>query len=136
MFRASLVRFVVRLPGADRGRGGGAAVLGVHRPPVAVDETTYTEFGRAFPDPHGCVRGLPGKSPWAKGNVCAAQFIQWDEAIDGLRFLEQRFPRYLKLIDLRTQFGDHPECSGLDLMSAGLPREDLSRDRRDLYVVS
>ncbi|MGH2591754.1 MAG: M14 family zinc carboxypeptidase [Actinomycetota bacterium] len=103
--------------------------------PVAVDETTYTEFGRVFPDPHGCVRGLPGKSPWAKGNVCAVQFIQWDEAIDGLRFLEQRYPRYLQVINLRTQLGDNPEFTDLDLMSAGLPREDLSRDRRDLFVV-
>ena len=103
--------------------------------PVAVDDVTYTEFGRVFPDPHGCVRGLPLKSPWAKGNVCAAQFIQWEEAIGGLGFLEQRFPRYLQLIDLRTMMGDHPDFTGLDLMSAGLPRVDLSRARRDLYVV-
>jgi len=103
--------------------------------PVALDEVTYTEFGRVFPDPHGCVRGLPLKSPWAKGNVCAAQFIQWEEAIGGLGFLEQRFPRYLQLIDLRTMMGDHPDFADLDLMSAGLPRVDLSRARRDLYVV-
>jgi Zinc carboxypeptidase len=103
--------------------------------PVAIDETTYQQLGRVFPDPHGCVRGLPGKSPWAKGKVCAAQYIQWDEAIGGLRFLEARFPRYLQLIDLNTQFGDNPAFDDLDLRSAGLPREDLSRDKRDLYVV-
>lgn len=102
--------------------------------PVAIDETTYTEFGRVFPDPHGCVRGLPLKSPWAKGNVCAAQYIQWDEAIGGLGFLQERFPRYLQLLDLRTQFGDLEAFDDLDLMSAGLPRADLTRDRRDLYV--
>jgi hypothetical protein len=113
------------------GGGGGVSVA----TPVAVDETTYVEFGRVFPDPHGCVRGLPGKSPWAKGKVCAVQYIQWDEAIGGLRFLEQRYPRYLQVIDLNTQFGDHPEFTDLDLRSAGLPREDLSRDKRDLYVV-
>src|SRR6186713_2210249 len=90
--------------------------------PVAIDEATYTAYGRVFPDPHGCVRGLPTKSPWAKGNVCAAQFIQWDEAIGGLGFLEDRFPRFMQLIDLRTQMGDHPGFTDLDLRSAGLPR--------------
>ncbi|MGH2699594.1 MAG: M14 family zinc carboxypeptidase [Actinomycetota bacterium] len=103
--------------------------------PAATDENQYSVMGRAFPDPHGCVKGAPAKSPWAKGNVCAAQFIQWDEAIGGLKFLEQRFPRYLQVINLKTQFGDHPELLDEELQSAGLPREDLTRDKRDLYAI-
>ncbi|MGH2774432.1 MAG: M14 family zinc carboxypeptidase [Actinomycetota bacterium] len=103
--------------------------------PTASDENQYSVMGRVFPDPHGCVKGAPTKSPWAKGNVCAAQFIQWDEAIGGLEFLEQRFPRYLQVINLKTQYGDHPELSDEELQSAGLPREDLSRDKRDLYAI-
>ena len=103
--------------------------------PVATDEATYSIFGRVFPDPHGCVQGAPGKSPWAKGNVCAEQFVQWDEAIGGLKFLEQRFPRYVQLLNLKTMFGDHPEFLDEELRSAGLPRADLSRLKRDLYVV-
>jgi hypothetical protein len=103
--------------------------------PAAGDETQYQLMGRVFPDPHGCVKGLPGKSPWAKGQVCASQFIQWDEAIGGLKFLEQRFPRYLQVINLRTQYGDHPALSDEELQSAGLPREDLTRDKRDLYAI-
>jgi hypothetical protein len=103
--------------------------------PVASDENTYQLFGRVFPDPQGCVKGAPGKSPWAKGQVCAAQFLQWQETLDGLAFLEERYPRYLQVINLRSMFGDHPAFSDLDLRSAGLPTEDLSRDKRDLYVI-
>lgn len=93
-----------------------------------MDETTYQIYGRVFPDPQGCRRGLPLSSPWAKGNVCAVDFIQWDEALAGVRFLQQRFPRYIQLVNLR-------ELKGEEFRSAGLPREDLTRDRRDLYVV-
>ncbi|MGH2820866.1 MAG: M14 family zinc carboxypeptidase [Actinomycetota bacterium] len=102
--------------------------------PVATDDALYEAYGRVFPDPHGCVGGAPNKSPWAKGNVCAAQFVQWDEAIQGLTFLERRFPRYLQLVNLRTMLGDHPAFTNEELRSAGLPRADLTREKRDLYV--
>jgi hypothetical protein len=103
--------------------------------PVADDDTTYAAYGRAFPDPHGCVKGAPNTSPWAKGNVCATQFIQFDEALDGLRYLEQRYGRYVQLINLHEQYGDHPELTMEDLQTAGIPKEDLSREREDLWVV-
>jgi Zinc carboxypeptidase len=106
-----------------------------HAIPTASDDTTYAAFGRVFPDPHGCVRGLPGKSPYAKGAVCAAQFTQWDEALAGMKYLQQRFPRYLKLIDLYEAYKNDPAFAGEDLRSAGLPKEDMTRDKRDLYVV-
>ena len=57
--------------------------------PVATSEEAYQLMGRAFPDPHGCFTPTtPGKSPWAKGNVCAFQYLQWDDTIAGLEFLE------------------------------------------------
>ena len=102
--------------------------------PVATDNTTYAAMGRVFPDPHGCVRGAPRTSPWAKGNVCATQFIQWNEALDGLRFLQNKFPRFARLVNLRRQRDAVNEYAGLDMQSAGLPQTDLSRDRRDLHV--
>ena len=92
-------------------------------------DAEYTVFGRAFPDPHGCVKGAPATSPWAKGNACAIQFAQWQETLDGLAFLEGRFGRYMQVLNLCTQFGDLPEFAGLDFQSAGLPQVDLSRDR-------
>lgn len=101
--------------------------------PVAGDEATYQQYKRAFPDPHGCLDGAPGTSPWAKGEVCAVQFIQYQEALDGLEFLEDRFPRYLRLFNLRTQFEE--QFPGEEMQSAGLPRADLSRLRSDLHVV-
>jgi hypothetical protein len=100
----------------------------VQSTPAAPNETIYQVLGRVFPDPHGCVRGLPLMSPWAKGSVCAVEFVQWDEAISGIQFLQQRFPRYIELINLRDLMGE-------DFRSAGIPQEDLSRDKRDLYMI-
>ena len=36
----------------------------------------------------------PGESPWAKGNAAcrAADYIQYDEAVKGVEYLEKRFP--------------------------------------------
>lgn len=102
--------------------------------PVATDNTSYSAMGRVFPDPHGCIKGAPGTSPWAKGNVCAVQFIQWTEALGGLRFLQAKYPRFARLINLRKERDSVPEYQGLDMRSAGLPQADLSRDRRDLHV--
>jgi hypothetical protein len=103
--------------------------------PVAERDETYQAMGRVFPDPHGCLSGMPLASPNANGSACAAQFVQWDEAIAGLRFLAEKYPRYVQLINLRTQYGDHAEFANESLRSAGIPREDLSREQRDLYVV-
>jgi hypothetical protein len=103
--------------------------------PVAARDETYQAMGRVFPDPHGCVSGAPLTSPNANGNVCAAQFVQWDEAIAGLQFLAEKYPRYVQLINLRSQYGDHAHFANESLRSAGIPREDLTREQRDLYVV-
>jgi hypothetical protein len=103
--------------------------------PVATTEELYQVYGRVFPDPHGCLDGVPATSPWAKGDVCAEQFVQWDEAVDGLTFLESRFPRYVQVLNLRTMFGDHPAFQDQEFRSAGLPQLDLSRLKRDLYVI-
>ncbi|MGH2653047.1 MAG: M14 family zinc carboxypeptidase [Actinomycetota bacterium] len=112
--------------------GGAPPVIAT---PVATNDALYSLYGRVFPDPHGCTRGLPLNSPWAKGNVCAVQFVQWDEAVGGLEFLESRFDRYLDVLsgdELREVAEDLTDD---ELRSAGLPREDLTRDRRDLTVV-
>ncbi len=103
--------------------------------PVAEQDLTYEAMGRVFPDPQGCVTGLPLASPNANGNVCALQFVQWDEAIGGLRFLAEKYPRYVQLINLPQQFGTHEHFANESLMSAGIPREDLTREQRPLYVV-
>jgi hypothetical protein len=104
--------------------------------PVSDREETVPLLGRVFPDPHACIPpGTPTKSPHANGNVCAAQFIQWNEAIAGMKLLEELYPRYVQVIDLRNQYGDHPAFRGEELQSAGLPREDLSRDRKNLFVL-
>jgi hypothetical protein len=96
--------------------------------PAAPDEARYQLYGRVFPDPHGCLKGLPLASPWAKGSICAVQFIQWDDALAGIAFLEERFPRYVSLVNLRDIYGD-------DFRSAGIRSEDMSRDHKDLYAI-
>ena len=114
--------------------------------PVATDEATYTAFGRVWPDPQGCLRPLSGVvpkgvSPWAKGNVCAVQFLQYEEVIEGARFLsrhmrERGFP-YLQVIRLDQAYDNQ------NYRSAGIPRtiafeeglvRPFSRDRRPLYL--
>ncbi|HEV3474892.1 MAG TPA: M14 family zinc carboxypeptidase, partial [Actinomycetota bacterium] len=118
--------------------------------PVATDEGTYLAFGRAFPDPHGCLAyGVPdtngdgvkdtprGVSPWAKGRACSDQFLSYEEVVEGSKFLARRFPEFLKVIRLDQAY-DNP-----NYMSAGIPRnvvvDDgkptiLGRDRRPLYM--
>ncbi|MGH2830670.1 MAG: hypothetical protein ACRDJM_09315, partial [Actinomycetota bacterium] len=103
--------------------------------PVATNDTLYEAFGRVFPDPHGCARGLPGRSPWAKGRICAAQFLQFDDVIAGLRYLESRFDGLLQVVNLHEGLANDPEFTEEELQSAGLPQEDFTRDRRDLHVI-
>ncbi len=90
--------------------------------PVATDDTTLLLYGRVFPDPHGCVKGTPGKSPFAKGNVCATTFLTYSETIAGLRFLETKFPEFLQVVQVPGQ-------------SAGIPVQTLDRKKSDLYAV-
>lgn len=101
----------------------------------ATDEATYVDYGRVFPDPQGCLPDGPGVSPWRKGGVCAVDVLGWDEALAGLGFLEERFDRYVDVVNLREQGGEWAELAGLDLQSAGLVRTDLSRERFDLFAI-
>jgi hypothetical protein len=111
--------------------GGARPALAV---PSATSDAAYDLLGRVFPDPQACIKGAPGSSPWAKGKVCATQFLQRDETLAGLRYLQGKFPRFAKLVNLHDLKATVPEFAGLDMQSAGLPQADLTRDRRDLYV--
>jgi hypothetical protein len=101
-----------------------AGVLGpaprVTATPVAPDEARYRLYGRVFPDPHGCLPRRAPFSPWAKGKVCAIDFIQFDEMVAGLRFLERLFPGFLDVFRLDERFGDP------SYVSAGLGLGDPS----------
>ncbi len=123
-----------------------ALVPQAHSTPVATSQEQYLAFGRIFPDPHGCHVGEPGHSPWAKGRVCAVDFLQFGETGAGLRFLEETFPRFVKVYALHKDF----DCSGSPVSkaedgckafrSAGLPvtaSSDgaLQRARQPLYLV-
>ena len=97
--------------------------------PVAVDDTTYQLYGRVFPDPHGCLLRMAPWSPWAKGNVCAADFIQFDEMVAGLGFLQEKFPGFIELVRIDERYGNP------DYMSAGLATADLSHEPNPLWMV-
>ena len=125
-----------------------ATVMAVPNP-VATNDAAYTLFGRVFSDPQGClvhdtdgdgVNDLvpPGVSPWAKGNMCMGQFLSYEEAIEGSKYLASRFSRYLQIIRLDEAYDN------ANFMSAGIPRafslEDgtvkpIDRDRRPLYML-
>jgi uncharacterized repeat protein (TIGR01451 family) len=108
---------------------------------VATNDVDYTAFGRAFPDPQGCGASPTGQvaSPWAKGNVCAAQFLTFDEVVKGSEFLARKHSRFLQVIRLDEAFDND------EFKSAGLPQtvgvdedgnpEVLSRAKRPLYLL-
>ncbi|MPZ69191.1 MAG: hypothetical protein GEU71_06630 [Actinobacteria bacterium] len=109
--------------------------------PVAAEDATYTAFGRVFPDPHGCD---PAGSPFAKGNVCAIDFLQLSELKSGFEYLEGLFPDYLEFQQLDEDF----DCDGNlspegceEFRSAGLPETvtaeggAITRNRQPLYMV-
>jgi hypothetical protein len=115
---------------------------------VATTDAEYLAYGRVFSDPQGClvtdtdgdeVNDVvpPGVSPWAKGNMCMAQFLSYEEAIQGTKYLASRFPRYLQVIRLDQAYDN------ANFQSAGIPRafstesgtvKPIDRDRRPLYL--
>ncbi len=110
--------------------------------PVATDPDSYQTLGRIFPDPHAC---REDGSPWAKGTVCAADFIQYQEMVDGVTFLEETFPNFVEFYTLHEDF----RCNGKpaptkkegceDFMSAGIPQsvegsETTTRARLPMYM--
>ena len=118
--------------------------------PIAQDPASYLAFGRVFSDPQGCqAYGIPdtdgdgvkdtdqGVSPWAKGRMCANQFLSYQEVIDGAHLLHDLFPDYVQVIKLDEAYDN------ANFKSAGIPRtitvddggpKVLSRDRRPLYM--
>ena len=67
--------------------------------PVAVNDETYSVLGRVFPDPlGGCTTAnAPVCSPTAQGSVPAHQFIQWEEFLNGITYLNQKHSRYMEV---------------------------------------
>ncbi|MFP5297574.1 MAG: M14 family zinc carboxypeptidase [Actinomycetota bacterium] len=106
--------------------------------PVATSEAEYQVYGRIFPDPHGC---NPAGSPFAKGNVCATDFMQFRELQLGVELLEEFFPKYVEWYTLHEDFdctgkpapGDNDGCDAF--RSAGLP-VTASADGQDSGVVT
>jgi hypothetical protein len=108
--------------------------------PVASDDAAYDRCGRVFPDPQAYApspTALPGESPYAKGNaVCrAVDFIQWNEALAGLAYLEERYPQFVEVYNLREDFAEVLALTEGEGQSAGLPTNTLTRDKADLYLV-
>ncbi len=124
--------------------------------PVATNDAQYSVYGRVFPDPlAGCTPGVGVCSPNAKGTVPATQFIQYQELIDGLRYLNSKdaWNDSLEVLVLDGKLGDgsgtaagptmFPGNDGVRLeftprpeyVSAGLPTTTLDRKKSDMIVV-
>ena len=113
--------------------------------PISTDGTTYEINGRIFPDPHGGSAAVPGHSPYAKGNVPAVDFIQYEEMANGLKFLEDTFPKFSKYYTLNKDFKCNGKPASGDerckkFWSAGLPvttddnGDTFVRERRRLHM--
>ena len=96
--------------------------------PVATSNAAYLAMGKVFPDPlAGCQRvGSDPCSPNAQGNVPAAQFIQYQEFIDGLKYMNQRhaWKRYIEVWPLDGYLGDG---SGSGMGSDKFPGNNLGK---------
>ena len=115
--------------------------------PVAANDELYGVCGRVFPDPHAywpAPTQAPGRSPFAKGNAAyaAADFMQYQEMVDGMTYLEQLFPRFVTFHKLNEDFGTRVPCqysiSPQDMCSAGLPKLGTggdAREKSELYMV-
>lgn len=148
IFRGALVATVVLA----------ASAASAAAAPSATNDATYSALGRVFPDPlGGCqAAGAAGGpcSPFAQGNVPAAQFIQWGEFLSSLQYMNQRaeWKRYMEVWPLDGKLGDgagsdeRAAFPGNDLgtfeftpkasyVSAGLATTTLDRSRSDLIVV-
>jgi hypothetical protein len=108
---------------------------------VADSPAEYGLCGRVFPDPMAYApapQAAPFESPYAKGNaVCrAGDFLSHDASLRGLRFLEERFPRFVDVIDLTDpRFDEILDRELGDGQSAGLQSESLQRDKANLTMV-
>ena len=126
--------------------------------PVATDDGAYAGPRPGLPRPAGRLRsaGRPC-SPNAQGNVPATQFIQFDEFLDALKYMNQKpeWQRYLEVWPLDGKLGDGAgqrarhrrrsratTCGKLEFtpkreyQSAGLPTTDARRaSKSDLIVV-
>ena len=128
--------------------------------PTANTDAEYQALGRVFPDPLAGCSSSPC-SPNAQGNVPAEQFIQIQEFLDSLEYMNQkpfmapaeRWSNYMEVWPLDGKPGDG-SGTGLgddafpgnnlnelefdpkaEYQSAGLPTSTLDRKKSDVMVV-
>jgi hypothetical protein len=125
--------------------------------PVADNDGEYAALGRVFPDPLAGCQGGGGNSPcspFAQGNVPATQFIQFQEFVQGMQFLNSKpeWRRYLEVLPLDGELGEGAGTkpgnemfpgNNLDeleftpkaeFVSAGVPTTAIGRKKSDLLV--
>jgi hypothetical protein len=108
--------------------------------PVAVDDASYQGLGRVFPDPlAGCAASDPEEgpcSPTAKGNLPATQFIQWEEFLGGITYLNQKHSRYMEVWTLDGKLDQLParQANGTpaDNLVAAAPADPLGGTPADV----
>jgi hypothetical protein len=146
--------------------GSGVFSTSAAATPVASNDASYSALGRVFPDPiAGCADGAPGCDPNAQGNVPATQFIQYQEFVDALGYMNsnREWSKYMEVEVLDGKIGANgpgeavPDADlgvgspgdavfeGNDLpleydpkpeyKSAGLPTTSLGRESADMIVV-
>ena len=116
--------------------------------PAASSQEEYLAYNRIYPDPQGCEPRTPPYSPYAKGRVCATDFLQFNELQASLPFFEKTFPRFVEVYQLDKDFDcqgrrvNDPDRGCREFRSAGLPQTlpeqqgtGFSRNRLPLYMV-
>ena len=85
--------------------------------PVATSDSEYDALGRVFPDPLAtCSQvGAQPCSPNAQGNVPAVQFIQFQEFLSALEYMNTKpaWQRYMEVMVLDGKLGDNGDGEGV-----------------------
>jgi len=105
----------------------GAAVLATPAAatPVATSDASYSGLGRVFPDPlAGCQPSAGACDPNAQGNVPATQFIQYQEFVNALTYMNSSpdWSKYMEVEVLDGKIGANASDRPLVILLATLFR--------------
>lgn len=118
--------------------------------PTATTPGDYETYGRVFPDPQGCESGAPGASPFAEGNVCAVDFLQFTHMQPAFEFLAtvdpadypdmypdggRHFSEFFEFQTLHEDFADVLDLDAGEGFSEGLAQTDGTREKFPLHQI-
>jgi putative cell wall-binding protein len=124
-----------------------AAPTSAEAMPTATSDAEYEFMGRVFPDPQGCGSQSPGGpvSPYAEGNICATDFLQFQQVQPAFEYMAtidpsdfpamyenggRPFAEFFEFQTLHEDFADVLDEEAGEGWSEGLAQSGLSAGRQ------